>query len=427
MSIPLQEMVDHWNSNRLIRFYRKFESQFAHEHMKELPIEDVGTHREMQALGQSAINFGFDSFLGLDQDRRVQEAVWKGALEWGTQFGASRAFAVPTLERDVEQQIASWMQTEAAAVFPSVTLANCGILPGLVTTGDVLVLDEFAHNSMQEGAKIAAANGVKVLRFAHNSASDLDRVLTEAGPFRGGLIAVDGVYSMSGVIAAMPELDAVARRHNCALYVDDAHATAVLGEQGRGTVLEHLGSYDNVITVGCFSKACSTFGAFAAGSKELIRLIKMRSNTYIFGGPVPPPYLKAVSTVINILQSAEYPALQQRLHSNIARLVGGLRGLGLTVTGGISPIITVFIGDEPTAMRSGRFLFDEGYYVQSVAFPAVPYHCAVLRIQVNANHTKAAIDGLIDACERLTQLIGVPSRESVHGTDTAAAPVRKAA
>lgn len=310
MSTPLDSLVSHLRSTPMIRFFEKMQTRFADQHLKELQIDHVGSEREMTALGQNAVNFGFDSFLGLDQDCRVQDAVARGAREWGTQFGASRAFAMPSLEAEIETKIASWMQADAAAIFPSVTLANVGVLPGLLNPGDVLVLDEYAHNSMLEGAKIAQANGVQVLRFKHNSDRSLLQTLTEATPFRGGLIAVDGVYSMSGVVADLPGLDKVARQFNCALYVDDAHATAVLGQQGRGTVLEALGTYENAITVGCFSKACSVFGAFIAGGTPMQRLVKMRSNTYIFGGPVPPPYLQGISTVIDILQSDEYPAMQ---------------------------------------------------------------------------------------------------------------------
>ena len=201
------------------------------------------------------------------------------------------------------------MGTEAAVIFPSVTLANVGVLPGLVEPKDIIAIDEFAHNSIQEGTKIARANGVRVVPFAHNDPAALEQVLIESKPYRTAVVAIDGVYSMSGAIADMAGLNSVARRHDAVLYIDDAHATAVAGDHGRGTVLEALGSYDNTIVVGCFSKACSVFGAFVACTRELQRLLKMRSNTYIFGGPVPPPYLEAASAVIDILCSREYHAL----------------------------------------------------------------------------------------------------------------------
>jgi 7-keto-8-aminopelargonate synthetase-like enzyme len=292
-----------------------------------------------------------------------------------------------------------------------VTLANVGALPGLVGPSDIILIDEYAHNSIQEGTKIAKANGTRVITFKHNNPAALEEALVAARPYRCAVIAIDGVYSMSGAIATMPELNEVALRHNAVLYIDDAHATGVLGEQGRGTVLEALGSYDNTLVVGCLSKACSVFGAFVACTHEFQRLIKMKSNTYIFGGPVPPPYLEAVSTVIDILTTDAYYILRARLHENIDRLVSGLSALDLVVLGGRSPIVSVLVGHEETTFQAGKFLFDRGFYVQSVTFPAVPFRSAVLRIQVNSNHTPDAIDGLLEAIADLKACIPLPSAE----------------
>ncbi|HLQ44288.1 MAG TPA: pyridoxal phosphate-dependent aminotransferase family protein, partial [Planctomycetaceae bacterium] len=381
--------------------------------LKQLQFQHCGPNREIQINGQPLINFGFDSFLGLDQDPRVIEAVARGAREWGTQFGASRAFAVAGIEAEVEQKIARWMGTEAAVIFPSVTLTNVGVIPGLVGTPDLIVVDEFAHNSILEGTKIAKANGVRVLSFQHNSADDLERVLMAAKPYRCAVVAIDGVYSMSGVVADLPALNEVALRHSAVLYVDDAHATAVMDECGRGTVLESLGSYDNTLVVGCFSKACSVFGAFVACTREFQRLIKMKSSTFIFGGPVPPPYLAGVSTVIDILMSDDYAILRERLDNNLHRMVDGLETLNLALLGGRSAIISVLIGDEENTFRAGWHLSERGFHVQSVTFPAVPYHAGVIRIQVNANHRPEDIDGLLNAIAELKEMMDLPDPDQL--------------
>ena len=168
-------------------------------------------------------------------------------------------------------------------------LANLGAIPGLVGKPDLLVVDEHAHNSIQEGAKIARANGVPLVSFSHCDPDDLERALTAAGSYRVAVVAIDGVYSMSGALPPLAELNNVCLDHNAVLYVDDAHGTGVLGPHGRGTVLEALGSYDNVLVVGSLSKAFSCAGGFIGCSAEMKQLLKMRSNTYIFGGPVPPP------------------------------------------------------------------------------------------------------------------------------------------
>jgi 7-keto-8-aminopelargonate synthetase-like enzyme len=413
-SAPMQRLVDGLRQSKLVRFCEHANERYGQIHLKELAVSSVGPHREMFVDGHELVNFGFDSFLGLDQDARVKNALTRGAERWGTQFGASRAFASCGVEVELEAKIASWMGTEAAVIYPSVTLANFGALPALVEPQDLIVVDEYAHNSIVEGTKAAQANGVRVVTFAHNDAADLERVLIAAKPYRTAVIAIDGVYSMSGAIAAMRELNEVAQRHNAVLYIDDAHATAVLGEHGRGTVKEVLGSYDNAIVVGCLSKACSVFGAFIACTYELQRLLKMRSSTYIFGGPVPPPYLEAISTVIDILASDEYDALRSQLDRNIERMVSGLRGQDLVVLGGQSPIISVLVGDEEATFMAGRFLFDRGYYVQSVTFPAVRYHAGVLRIQVNSNHSAAAIDGLVAAVGELCRVVELPRASTLE-------------
>lgn len=414
-SLPIVSLVEGLQQSKLVKFYHQFNDRFNGIHLKELPVSAVGPQREMRVHEHELINFGFDSVLGLDQHPSVTKALVRGAERWGTQFGASRAFAICQAELDLEAKIARWLGTEAAMIFPSVTLANMGALPGLVEPHDLIAVDEFAHNSILEGVKLARANGVRVVTFRHNDPSALESVLRESRPYRTALVAIDGVYSMSGAIAEMAGLNAVAKRNDAVLYIDDAHATAVMGDCGRGTVLEALGSYDNAIVVGCFSKACSVFGAFVACSQALQRVLKMRSSTYIFGGPVPPPYLEAASAVIDLLYSAEYAVLRGQLDANVDRAVSGFRRLGLVLLGGESPILSVLVGDEEDTFRAGKFLFDRGYYVQSVTFPAVPYHAGVLRVQINSNHTPEAIDALIDAFGELTTVVPLPNQpESSH-------------
>ncbi len=201
----------------------------------------------------------------------------------------------------------------------------------------------------------------------------------------------------------MAELNEVAQACDAVLYIDDAHGTGVLGEQGRGTVLDTLGSYDNTFVVGSLSKAFSCAGGFIGCTEPFHRLLKIRSSPYVFGGPVVPCYLEAISAVIDILRSGEYERAPRRLDSHIKCLTRGLSDLGLAIMGGATPIVSVLVGDEADTLRAGKFLFDRGYYVQSVLFPAVPYHCGVLRVQCNANHSEAAIDGLLDAFADLAE------------------------
>ena len=162
--------------------------------------------------GRRVVNFGSDSFLGLDRDPRVQAAVRRGLRRWGTHNGASRAFASVRANIDAEEKLADWLGVESVLIFPSVMLANLAAIPGLVGRQDAVVLDEHAHSSMQEAAKIARANGAKVATFAHNDPQALEQTLEGLRPYRCALVCIDGVYSMSGVIPPMAELNAVAPR-----------------------------------------------------------------------------------------------------------------------------------------------------------------------------------------------------------------------
>ncbi len=408
---PMQQLVQALRQNGLVRFVEHFAEQFPDTHMKDMVTEDSRPDRTVLMNGRRVVNFGSDSFLGLDQDPRVQEAVVRGAKHWGTHNGASRAFSSVRANIEAEEKLAEWLGIEAVLIYPSVTLANLGAIPGLVSKQDLLIVDEHAHNSLQEGAKIAKANGVRLSMFSHCDPADLERVFRSAGRYRCAVVGIDGVYSMSGAIPPLRELNEVCKRYNAILYVDDAHGTGVLGTQGRGTVLDALGNYDNTLVIGSLSKAFSAMGGFVGCTEEMKRLLKMRSNTYIFGGPVPPPYLEAVCTVCEILMSNEYEAIVGRLRCNLRHLTGGLADMGLAVLGGETPIISVLVGDEAETLSAGSYLFDQGYYVQSVTFPAVPYHAGVLRIQVNSNHQPSAIDGLLDSLRQLHHRKPMPGQE----------------
>jgi len=410
-SAPMEKLGQALRRNALVRIVEQFGRDHPDAHLKDLVIDEAGPGRRIVVEGRRLINFGSDSFLGLDQDPRVQESIRRGLSRWGTHNGASRAFASVRANVEAEEKLADWLGLESVLILPSVMLANLGAIPGLVGRQDAIAMDEQAHSSMQEAAKIARANGAKVATFAHSDPEALEQTLRSLRPYRSAIVCIDGVYSMSGRIPPMAELDAVARAADAVLYIDDAHGTGVLGEQGRGTVLEALGSYENTFVVGSLSKAFSCAGGFIGCPEPFHRLLKIRCAPYVFGGPVVPPYLEAIGTVIEILRSDEYPRLRARLDAAIRRLIGGLTDLGLVVMGAVTPIVSVLIGDEADTLNAGKFLFDRGYYVQSVLFPAVPYHSGVLRIQCNANHDEAEIEGLIEAFAALAHHMKLPRRD----------------
>lgn len=410
MSLPLDRLIASLSRTAMTRFFQKLFADYPDLLMKDQVVEAVRPDRTFKLNGAWVTNFGSDSFLGLDQDPRVQGAIERGVREWGSHNGSSRAFSSVLPNAVAEEKLAAWMGTEAAVIYPSVTLANMGALPGLVTRHDVIVADQMAHNSIDEGMKLAKARGVRTAKFAHNDADDLRRVLTGLRPYRHAVIAVDGVYSMSGQLPPLAAFQRVALKHDAILYVDDAHGTGVLGDRGRGTVHDALGNYDNTLVAGSLSKAFSCLGGFIAGTAAACEVVKLRSNSLIFGGPVPPPYLEGVCTVLDILNSPEYECIRERLDANVHHLTESANALGLVVLGGQVPIVSVMVGTEDLTLRAGRFLFEHGYYVQSVIFPAVPHGSGVLRMQVNANHAPEQIDGLLGALAALQQALPLPRR-----------------
>jgi 7-keto-8-aminopelargonate synthetase-like enzyme len=409
MPVPLDRLVNSLSRTGMTRFFLNLFDEFPDLLMKDMTVEAVRPGRVIKIAGRWVTNFGSDSFLGLDQDRRVQKAIKRGTRIWGTHNGTSRAFSKVLPQLEAEKRIAAWMGTEASLIYPSVSLANMGALPALVTRSDVIVADQFAHNSIDEGTKIAKARGVRTAKFAHNSVTDLAKVLEELRPYRHAVIAIDGVYSMSGALPPLREFQAVALRNDAVLYVDDAHGTGVLGNGGRGTVRDALGNYENTIVVGSLSKAFSCLGGFIACSAAAQEVLKLRSSPIIFGGPVPPPYLEAICTVISILNAPGYEDLRAQLDANVRHLREGMNELGLVVIGGLVPIVSVLVGSDENTMASGRFLFERGHYVQSVIFPAVPHGAGVLRIQINANHPPTAIDGLLASLAELQQEMPLPN------------------
>jgi 7-keto-8-aminopelargonate synthetase-like enzyme len=392
----VQRLTAHLSRDRIVRLALLFLDNMPDVHLKDLRVDDMDEQRRMRVGERILTNFGSDSFLGLDRHPAVQRALVETTARWGTHNGASRAFCSVSLCEEAEYRLARWLGVEDTLIFPTVTLANIGLIPGIAAKGDLLVVDRQSHDTIHQAAKIAAADGAILEEIHPLCAESLERVL-EKSSAKNRVVAVDGVYSMTGKIPPLKQIDEVTRRYGGILYVDDAHGTAVVGPRGRGAACSSLGGLDQVLMVGSLSKAFSCMGAFVTCNSKLKRVLKLRSSTFIFGGPVPPPYLAAVCAVCDILESAEYDRLLERLNSLMQRLIDGVRALGLQILGGEAPIVSVVIGDIEQTLQAGKWLFDRGYYVQSATYPAVPLNGGLLRILVNANHSDQALEGLLVA------------------------------
>lgn len=404
--VPLEQLKERLAEDRITRLALMFLDKYEGVHLKDQRIDWMDAHRRARINGREVYNFGSDSFLGFDQDPRVQKAIVEATEQWGTHNGASRAFSSVAVCEEAERRLARWLNVEDTLIFPSVTLANLGLLPALVGKGDLLVVDRQSHDSVQQASLVAAGNGATLRELNPCTGEALQAILSKED-YEGCVVAVDGVYSMSGGTPPLKELDQVTRQFGGILYVDDAHGTAMIGPQGRGAAELALGSLEGVLMVGSLSKAFSCLGAFVTCDARLKRLLKIRSSTFIFGGPVPPAYLAGICTVCDILESPEYEEILGRLRAMIRRLTDGIERIGLSYSGGQSAIVSVTIGDIDQTLLAGKWMFDRGFYVQSATYPAVPVMSGLLRIQVNANHSIEAIDGLLDALADLKTEFGL--------------------
>lgn len=294
----------------------------------------------------------------------------------------------------LEEQLADFHGREAAMVFPSGFSANTGILRALLRSGDAVFRDQHAHASIHEGCRKSGAERSKV--FAHNDVDYLDRLLSHATRtgINGKLVVTDGVFSMHGELAPLPELAELCRKHRARLMVDDAHGVGVVGRTGRG-IEEHFGCQGAVdILMGTLSKTLGALGGYVVGSEDLINYLRWFAPSGLFTTTLPAPMCAGVSKALEVIQKE--PEHQARLWDNIRRFVPPLAQAGFKVSGMHSPIVTVFVGQQETLWKVSRDLYDAGIKAGNVIYPAVPRDGCILRFTVNSRHSDGDIDQAVD-------------------------------
>jgi 8-amino-7-oxononanoate synthase len=342
-----------------------------------------------------AVDFSSNDYLGLATDERLIVAATEALREHGVGAGAARLISGNNPEHEaLERELAEFFGAERALTFSSGYAANVGIIPALVTRGDVIFADALNHASLIDGCRLSRAT-VHVYPHADSRglAMLLDRHRTEA---RRALIVTDGLFSMDGDFAPIDEIVDLARRFGAWTYVDDAHGAGVLGGGGRGTASLFGGSGAIDVTVGTLGKAFGAAGAFVYGSAALVQYLLNRARSFVFSTAMLPAQAAAARQAIRIV-SAE-PERRQALAENAAMLRGALSGVGVA-TPGDGPIIPVLIGDETRTMRIGATLARTGFLVGAVRPPTVPPGSSRLRITASAAHTRDQIDGLAGALE----------------------------
>ncbi|MEH7625539.1 glycine C-acetyltransferase [Bacillus subtilis] len=345
---------------------------------------------------QKVIQLSSNNYLGFTSHPRLINAAQEAVQQYGAGTGSVRTIAGTfTMHQELENKLAAFKKTEAALVFQSGFTTNQGVLSSILSKEDIVISDELNHASIIDGIRLTKADK-KV--YQHVNMSDLERVLRKSMNYRMRLIVTDGVFSMDGNIAPLPDIVELAEKYDAFVMVDDAHASGVLGENGRGTV-NHFGLDGRVhIQVGTLSKAIGVLGGYAAGSKVLIDYLRHKGRPFLFSTSHPPAVTAACMEAIDVL--LEEPEHMERLWENTAYFKAMLVKMGLTLTESQTPILPILIGDEGVAKQFSDQLLSHGVFAQSIVFPTVAKGKARIRTIITAEHTKDELDQALDVIEK---------------------------
>lgn len=349
--------------------------------------------------GKSMLLLCSNDYLGLAGHPALRRAACEAVERYGFGSGASRFVSgTSTIHEELEQELARFKNTESALVFNSGYAANTGIIPAVAGTGDVILSDSLNHASIIDGCRLSKA---EVLVYRHKDLDHVEKLLKSRFQAGRRLIVTDGIFSMDGDIAPLPGLVALAEKYDAVIMVDDAHATGVLGKTGKGTA-DHFGLSGRVhIQIGTLGKALGSFGAYVAGSRDLIDLLVNRARSLLYSTALPPAVCAASLAALDIVE--KQPDLMTKLWRNRERLVKGLQSLGVSTGDSETPIIPLIIGDSERAMRVADKLIEGGIYVAAIRPPTVQEGSARIRTTVMASHSDENIDTVLDRVRRLKQ------------------------
>lgn len=355
--------------------------------------------------GRRVINLCSNNYLGLANDPRLKAAARRAIDEYGVGSGAVRTIAGNlAIHEQVEARLAAFKHTEAALLYQSGFTANAGTVSAILGRGDVVVSDELNHASIIDGCRLSGAER-KI--FPHRDVEAARRHLAEArgGAARHVLLITDGVFSMDGDVAPLPDLVEAAEEFGAIMMVDDAHASGVMGSGGRGTV-DHFELHGRVhVQVGTLSKAWACLGGYVAGSRALIEFLMQRARPLLFSTSHPPSVAATALAALDRIEAD--PGLIDRLWDNTRFVKAGLARLGFDTGTSETPITPIMIGDEAKAMRFSDRLFEEGVFALGIAFPTVPRGRARVRTIVTAGHTKEQLSEALEICGRVGREMGV--------------------
>jgi len=354
--------------------------------------------------GREVINLASNNYLGLTNHPGLIEAAVEATRRYGVGSGAVRTISgTMSLHLELERRIAAFKQVEAAVVFQSGFAANAGTVAAILGPEDHIISDELNHASIIDGCRLSKA---KIHVFPHKDVAAADRTLAELGQTPGKkLLITDGVFSMDGDIAPLPGLVEVARRRSAIMMVDDAHASGVLGRNGRGTI-DHYGLHGQVdIQVGTLSKAIGALGGYVCGSRALIEFLYHRARPFLFSTSHPPSVAATCLAAFDILE--QEPERIENLWANTRYFKSALAAAGFNTGMSETPITPVMVGDAALAHAFSRALFDEGVLATGIGYPTVPQGKARVRTIVTATHTRAQLDQALGTFIRVARRLGI--------------------
>lgn len=386
---------------------RQFKETLAHLHKQGLyrsllPI-DSETSSSIRHNGQDVLLFCSNNYLGLANHPTLKKAAAEAVHHWGAGAGAARLVSGNLRPyNEVEIKLAQCKHTAAALIFSTGYMANLGAMSVLAQKGDLILADRLNHASLIDGFR---RSGATLRIYRHRDMDHLEKLLRKRKTGQNVLIVSDGVFSMDGDITPLTQILHLAETHDAEVYIDDAHATGVLGPNGGGTAEHFEVSSPRLIQMGTFSKALGGFGGFVAGTEDLIQLLINKARPFIYTTALPPSVLASAGAALDLIQNT--PDLIKQLWKNRAYFHQKVSELGFNTFNSETPIVPLFIGNAEKALAFSNHLLEKGILVSAIRPPTVPKDTARLRVTLMATHTPEQIDTLLHELECIGKMLRV--------------------
>ena len=403
MSPTAQSPMMHSASHRL-DFLKEEIQHLKDEHLyQSLQPFEGPQGAEILIDGKKVLNFSSNNYLGLANHPKLIEAAKKAIDTYGVGAGAVRTIiGTMAIHEDLEQRLAQFKQCEATLVLQSGFTANMAAIPPIVGEGDVVISDELNHASIIDAVRLTRRAAKDICK--HSDMGVLEAVLKKHKNARRRLIVTDGVFSMDGDIAKLPEIVKLAQKYDAIVMVDDAHGSGVMGTHGRGTV-DHFDLHGQVdIVVGTMSKAFGSMGGYVASTAAMRQIMVNKARPLLFSTPHPPSVVASCIAAIDVLESDD--SLNQKLWYNTRYFKAGMKSIGFPISSE-TPICPVIVGSSENAQRLSQRLLEEGIFGRAIVFPTVAQDKARVRIMINAIHTQAHLDRCIETFEKLGKELGL--------------------